>query len=386
MAIRSETEDEFRRIRNDFIAGLVEELARSQTGSPFHVLEIPPHLTPTVNDKDAAIDFLKQSKSHLLIWGAIKKRAKGGKDVYSLKLDSIVIHAPIPDKQSQALSQEMRVSIPPKTEIALENELREFETVSTSLALGTKYIVALVSAISGDLKLSKLLLGEVQSEVKPAKKADKAKSKPGKTLAGRLNAVLPRMLAEVNFAEFFANIKQWQEDRSKLLHLEHAEQALEQFLLHHKKIAKEGPEYWVPKAMLMVTLHNRIDDAHKTLAQCLAKGINDPSWRLSLAFVKAIRGEYVESLNLYDAALALNPKHGLLFDVEAYIQWWVDEKGGPKFLYLLLAMLNADGKHDLVSAKQDLERFYESMGDSLNADEQLTKRADAFRAKLLAHV
>ncbi len=120
MAIRSETEDEFRRIRNDFIAGLDEGLARSQAGSPFHVLEIPPHLTPTVNDKNAATDFLKQSKSHLLIWGAIKKRTKGGKDVYSLKLDSIVIHAPIPDKQSQALSQEMRVSIPQKTEIAGE--------------------------------------------------------------------------------------------------------------------------------------------------------------------------------------------------------------------------------------------------------------------------
>ncbi len=250
------------------------------------------------------------------------------------------------------------------------------------MALGTKYIVALVSAISGDLKLSKLLLGEVQTEVKPAKNVEKGKSKPDKTLAGRLNAVLPRRLADVSFAEFFANSKQWQEDRSNLLRLEHAEQALDEFLFHHKKLAKEGPEYWVPKAMLMVTLHNRIDDAHKILSQCLARGINDPSWRLSLAFVKAIRGEYVESLKLYDTALALGPRHDLLFEVEAYIQWWMEEKGRPKFLYLLLAMLNADGKRDALLAKQDLDRFYEGMGESLDADEHLKNRADAFRAKL----
>lgn len=388
VAIRSETEDEFRRIRNDFIAGFVQELSRSQIGSPFHVLEIPPHLTPTVNDRDAAIDFLKKSTCHLLIWGAIKKRTKGGKDVYSLKLDSIVTHAPIPDQQSKALSQEMRGSIPQKSEIALENELREFETVSTSLALGTKYIVALVSAISGDFKLSKLLLGEVQGEVKLAKKAPKGKGKTKQdiTLASRLNAVLPRRLAEINFAEFFANIKQWQDDRGNLRHLELAEHALEEFLFHHKKMAKEGPEYWVPKGMLMVSLHNQINDAHKILLQCQAKGINDPSWRLSLAFVKAIRGEYIESLNLYDAALALNPKSDLLFDVEAYIQWWVEEKGEPKFLYLLLAMLNADGKRDLVLAKQDFHRYYESAGDSLQADEPLKIRADAFREKLLEHI
>ena len=93
------------------------------------------------------------------------------------------------------------------------------------------------------------------------------------------------------------------------------------------------------------------------MQRCVATSINDPVWRLSLAFVRVVQGRSQEALDLYDAAIERDVDFQTIFDIEDYIQWWLATHNGPSDLYLLSALLNAKLKNDVQLALQDLVRF-----------------------------
>lgn len=385
LAIKAETIEELRRIRSDFIEEITNQLQRSEAAAPFQVLEIRSYLAPNVNDKVAAANYLAKSKCRLLIWGKIKTRQSGRGGSYSLTLEGVVTHSEIPMNESQALASEMRVAIPEKTQIGLTNELKGFEAASSSISLGTKYIVALASALSGDLPLSKTILQELEREVQTGNKAPKSTKNGRRTekdLVSRLRAQIPRRLADITFAEYYRQVHRWQNHPDDLSLLASAESALDEHLRHLKKFDKEGPQYWVPKALLALTLRQDISAATQLLNPCKARAIGESSWRLSLAFIKAITGDHEEALNLYDVAITMGVQTEVIFDVEAYIQWWISKNEGPAFLYLLLAMLNGKAKKDADLALSDLDRFIALVDHQSSDYELLMSRANTLKEVL----
>lgn len=384
LAIRAETEAERKRIRSDFIAEIAAALKRETVAAPFKVIEIPSYLSPDVNDDKAAIEFLDKSKCHLIIWGGIRTRKQAKKDVYCLRLEGVVTHSMIAKEVSHALAQEMRQALPKQTEIALANELKGFESASQSTALAAKYIVALAAALSGDLRTSRDILEELAEMVKvKPKKAPKGSGKHKDALSERLTAILPKRLADVCFADYLRLYTEWQADKARLELLQDAEVQLEAYLTHFKKFDKEGPVYWIAKALLEVTLRNNLADATRLLQHCTARAINDPVWRVSLAFVKMLEGRPVEALHLYNAALEFELHIQTIFQVEDYVQWWLSKNQGPIPLYLLSALLNAIAKKDIQLAIQDLDLF-EQLADRATTDKGLLDRAASLRVELEA--
>lgn len=389
LAIKAETEEERKRIRSDFIAEIASALNRAEAAHPFHVIEIPSYLAPAVNDRKGAVEFLQKSKCHLLIWGGIKTRKNGKKkDVYCLKLESVVTHSHIALKESNALAQEMRFVIPKNTEIEITNELQGFEVASNSLVIATKYIVALASALSGDLNFSKTLLLElVQYLPKPALGKNRGKGAKQKDVAliRRLATILPRRLSDVCYAEYLLLASQWRKDLDNLDLLDAAERSLEMYLVCERKLKTnyESPKYWISKALLEVSLRNNFNGAQNLLLKCKQSVPNDPTWRLSLAFIKIIQANYSEALQLYDTALKLDIDHQTTFDIEHYIQWWLAKHNGPAPLFLLSALLNAFAKSDFAMAKIDLERFEESARLAQVTEKCLFDRAAILRVKLV---
>ena len=107
-------------------------------------------------------------------------------------------------------------------------------------------------------------------------------------------------------------------------------------------------------------MRHDVASAEKLLNRCRASSISDPTWRLSLAFVHAAKGNPTSALELYDAALQNLESHlqvKTLMDVEEYVHWWLDTYKGPPTLYLLSAELNAKGKKDWELAISDLDNF-----------------------------
>ncbi len=379
LAIKAETPEEHRRVRADFIQEIATCLGANGVASPFHVFEIPGYLAPDVNDIENAAEFLAKSRSHLLIWGTIRTRSKTRAQIYCLRLEGVVTHAIIEQQRSQAFARDVRLAIPAKTEISLANELRGFESTSQSISHGSQYIVAMAAAISGDWAFSMSLLLDLKDKL-GKQKASKPQGKPSKKSSdtiSELRKLVPSRIAEVSFAHCHSAISQWQSNKSDFAPLDRAEESLE---IYRKTLGQiENSAYWVNKAMLDVTRRGDIESAERLLNRCRPVAIDDPIWRLSLAFVNVLKGNLLEALNLYDAALERDVPVDTLMNIEDYVQWWLSINNGPPALYLLSALLNARGKGDSRLALADLSAFERQTG-SLNA--KVIKRATDLRREL----
>lgn len=380
LAIRTETHEERKRVRADFIQEIASCLSRNEASQAFNVYEIPGYLAPDINDNQSAIEFLQESHCHLLIWGSIRTRKKRNNETYSLKLEGAVTHTIVEMERSKALATEMRLAIPQKTEISLANELRGFESTSQTISLAARYIVALAAAISGDWKFSKTLLLELGSSGRNPSSGKRRKTKGvgGKTEQLEVLRRVPQHLANVCFAHCHVTLLQWHDRKSDMALLEAAEQSLEEFRAASGH--KEGTQYWVTKALFEVTRRGDFAAAERLLNKCRAAAINDPVWRLSLAFVSVLKGNPWLAMDLYDAALERNVPADVLLQIEDYVQWWLTLHKGPTELYLLSAMLNANGKGDKVLALADLKMF-----DTLatpSSDARLVLRATRLRREL----
>lgn len=380
LAIKTETLDEHRRIRADFIQEIATCLRRNGATYPFHVFEIPGYLAPEANDTEGAARFLKESRSHLLLWGSIRTRSKARAQTYCLRLEGAVTHAIIEQQRSQAFAKDMRLAIPAKTEISLANELRGFESTSQFISDGAQYIVAMAAAISGDWVFSQSLLVELRDRLgkSPSAKQKKPKtSKQPSDAPAQLRKLVQSRLAEVCFAHCHSSIYEWQNNKSDTAPLERAEESLE---LYRKTMDRtEGPSYWINKAMIEVTLRRDITAAERLLIKCRPSAIDDPTWRLSLAFVNILKDNVPEALNLYDAALDRHVSTDTLMNIEDYVQWWLSVHNGPPALYLLSAFLNARGKGDRRLALADLITF-EALAGTMDA--KIMKRASVLRKEL----
>ncbi len=363
LALKYETPDERNRIHADLVEQISSRLKTGESAHEFHVYEIAGYLAPEPNDVLGAANFFKRSNCHLLIWGSLRTRRQGKSSKYCLRLEGAVTHATIDMARSKALSQDLRQAIPQQTEIDFANELRGFESTSNDVSDGAQFVVALAAAVSGDWAFSRKLLEELnrKSGSKPLnagkrpKKSGRAKSHP---VTWR-SLVAPR-LESVCFAQFNAQHMLWQQDKSDFAPLVIAEDALEAF----KRVSgAEDTAYWINKALLNVTLRNDFAGAEKLLNRCRASALTDSTWRLSLAFVHAAKGNPVTALELYDTALKTFEGQvpvKTLMDVEDYVHWWLETYNGPPTLFLLSAELNAKGKQDWALAKSDLEKFVAS--------------------------
>ncbi len=381
LAIRAETPEEHRRVRADFIQEIATCLGANGIASPFHVFEIPGYLAPDVNDVENAAAFLAKSRSHLLIWGSIRTRSKTRAQIYCLRLEGAVTHSIIEQQRSRAFARDVRLAIPAKTEISLANELRGFESTSLSISHGSRYIVAMAAAISGDWAFSMSQLLDLKEKL-GKQKTSAAQGKPSRkstdTIA-ELRRLVPSRIAEVSLAHCHSAIFQWQNNKSDFAPLDRAEEALE---IYRKTLGrKENPTYWINKAMLDVTRCKDIESAERLLNKCRSAAIDDPAWRLSLAFVNVLKGNVLEALSLYDAALERDVSVDTLMDIEDYVQWWLTIHSGPPALYLLSALLNARGKGDLNLALADLDAFEST---ATNIDAKISMRAANLRKELLS--
>ncbi len=379
LAIKTETQEEQRRIRADFIQEIGRCLGKNESAHPFYVYEIPGHLAPDINDIEGAGKFLSKSRGHLLLWGSIRTRSKSKVETYCLKLEGVVTHSIIEYERSRAFSKDMRLAIPEKTEITLANELRGFESTSQTISFGSQYIVAIAAAISGDWIFSEALLLELQRRIGKTStvRNRKAKTKIKPSDKTELQKLVSQRLAEVCLAHCHWSIQQWQKNKTDTAMLVRAEVSLE----NHRNVMDrvENHAYWINKALLEVSLRRDIVAAERMLIKCRAAAINDPTWRLSLAFISVLKGKVIEAINLYDAALERHVPADMLMNIEDYVQWWLNTHDGPPALYLLSAMLNAHGKCDRHLALTDLTTF-EALAPPIDAELKL--RVSTLRTEL----
>jgi len=98
-----------------------------------------------------------------------------------------------------------------------------------------------------------------------------------------------------------------------------------------------------------------IDAAVASLSNC--RDASDPTWRLSLAFLRAYQGNLTEAIRLYRKVHKRGFVPSIIFEIEEFMCWVLDSEPDKIQLFFCLGYINWKGKGDLSQAKGDFETF-----------------------------
>ena len=366
IAVRSEDNQIKVRISKDFVATCREILGASRAHQPFQIIELNEHFSELAIDNASANELRMRCKGHFLIFGDTVQRKERGKNLYILKLQGIVCHAPISDNDQSALAQEMDSVLPLRTAIPEENELSGFEITSLQLAEATKYVIATAALLSRDYVFAIALLEELQHT------KEKLNINSNVKAIRKLIDLIPVRLADAYRFASIDSFARWEKTRSS----SDLQNSINWVVKYDKIKPNDNLHILLMRAIGHFIFSRDIEAAMKCISRCRAKYIADPSWKYSAAFLEAYRNNLDKAKQLYDAAKPTESGYVIPFQIEGFIAWVLDIEPQQKQLNFCLGYLNEIFKNDLVSARQYYSKLLSSPcqeGFSKNAIEHAKK-------------
>jgi len=351
VSIRSEHAHESMVIKRDF----GQEIATRLKQAPIQVMQLmSPHVERVV-DHDSAFKYSNKCRAHFHIFGDVRKRRVKNKEVYALRLDGMVRHAPASDKVRRDLSHEMTEVLPLNRNLPLEDDLAGFEFTSVWMAESAKYVIATAAMLSNDYSLAIDLLESLYASRRALEQ--RLNSAPA---AGwkKLLKKLPERLAHAHFLAARADHAKWRET--------HVLSDLQSGWEHTKRshaLARNSKNYNLYQGIWLFVSRRDVAGALKSIMACVSQNIADPTWRYSAAFLEAYCGNEEKALQHYDAAISFETNAGLVFEIEEFIAWVLSVEPEHYQMYFCLGFINYKAKGDVTAAKQDFELFLQKCKD-----------------------
>lgn len=345
ISLKTEDVRESIAIRRDF----GHEVTSLLSSHPIHVMQLGPPHVDRIKDRNTAFEYSNKCLAHFHIFGDVRKRRIEGKEVYALRLEGMIRHAPTTADNQSGLSQEMTEVLPLRVNLPLENDLGGFEFTSVWMAESAKFVIATAALLSNDPFLAIQLLEELNASKKLLEK--KLKKSP----AGGIKRVLKKLPTRLASAYQMASRVQftkWRETRD-LSDLQLSWEHIQKY----NAFEKNTQIFFTVQAIWLFVSKRDISGALKSILTCVTKNIADPTWRFSAAFLEAYRGNEGKALEYYKTAIEFGGKHDLFFEIEEFISWALNEEPDHYQLHFCLGYINYATKGDLISAKNELEMF-----------------------------
>ena len=172
IAIDCETKKERQRLKADFVRALCDEMMRGNH-QQFVVHELSEYRSRMIGSHDHAMPLLRQTGSHLIVYGRCKVRSHRNQPTYVLELSASVRHAPIALDESMQFSKDIDLAFPRKALIPETEELRGFELARDLVGLASRFILGIASLLSGNPISAFDLHYGVWTELKRKERKDK---------------------------------------------------------------------------------------------------------------------------------------------------------------------------------------------------------------------
>lgn len=382
LAIQAESNADQLRVRKDFV-GAVRDALRGSTGIlEFQVLEVPRMRIPEVFNEECGRDLLLGCGATVLFWGSVQQRRHNGEDHYVIRLEGGLKHPAIPKERSATLAREVRAAVPSKIVFPVSEELRGFESTSTNVVFGARYIAALANVIAKQNDLALNLLGRLLVDLGgPRRRTRASKAKPNKDIQGWLRNAVQLRLAALHLEEYRRLSTEWLADKANMRLLEQSAEHLESYIdVVGREAAEREPNFLLGRAMTEVALRENWRAAIHWIDRCRQIAPQDAGAVFSRAFLSVLQGKPEDALRQYETALRLQQVDFYVNQIEEFVHWWYETKEKLPALLLLSALLNAKGKPDHQLALEDLRRFELTIGP--NTPAQLVVRAAKLRQQL----
>jgi hypothetical protein len=175
VSITTENDKQKIRIKNDFIKGMIDIAKKNNYGDMLKVICIEDIKAKKANEiidryilsyqnaiKSNSVakyysskpnllfdKFLKKTKGHLYIYGAIKERQDEGNKYY-LSIDAYIRHRPIDINISNHISKDFQVIFPKEISFYEKLESKGFQFASDVVFLASRYMIGVAAMISYD--------------------------------------------------------------------------------------------------------------------------------------------------------------------------------------------------------------------------------------------
>jgi tetratricopeptide (TPR) repeat protein len=342
VCIHCPDEEEEKIIREDFVKTLRKLLKGGKVGRTFHFIEIPKHISQSINDIDDAHTLRSRTKSHFLIYGRVRLRVLGGKECHIIELDGIVSHKPLSKEISNKLAKEFGELFPRRLQISTENDLLSLNFTSDWTESVAKYIIGIASFCSSDINYAEHLYRDVEKKLQGIK--------TDFPIFAKLKERLPKRFSEIYIARSKAYLNAWRDNNDK--------ESLSQFIFNLNKISDDLADSYDVLLLRSVEAFldgRRIKDAIENTMKC--KRFDDPIWHFNLAFLRAYENDLKKSIRQYRICVNYDVAPVTLSEVEAFIVWILEAEPDKYQFHYCLGFFNWKIKGDLHQAVHDFKEF-----------------------------
>jgi tetratricopeptide (TPR) repeat protein len=276
----------------------------------------------------------KGTHGRFFIWGTVRKRQDGDKQVLWLQLDAVVTHAPLDSARQRILAAEFGSVWPSRFSIDCDHAFAGADLTADWIASTSEYLIGLAALASGDPSTALVLHSRVA------------------TLAMDHGVRAPQAIQIMqqharNYVVQEAFVLAWRawrrEDAPSALSL--LSQALHVRPDSVSALSLRGIIEWA-------LLHDTEKAIQTTLEAKKYSADKDGTWRYNLAFLLLEKGQYEESLSMYKKTMAksFNGEGETLRQVVEFLEDCIAKQPDVSTRHFALALILYKKRQDLPGA------------------------------------
>lgn len=346
ISIACDNDKESKKLRDDFIIPLRQQLKTGQTGSGFHFMTLKQHHAKRVIEEDEAEKIRQYTKPHFMLYGRVRLRTIDNKEQHIIDLNGLVTHRPVSSMISQVIAKEFAELLPRQLNIPTQNDLLSLQFTSEWIAVVTKYIIGIAAAYSGDLDYAEQMYRDALLRLK--------NKDPKIPIYKSLNSRLPIRISELY--ETRANIahRNWVLDNDP----KYINEIGENLASIDETRKKTQTSVLHLEAIYLFLKDRDIDGAIKIILKI--KHMESALWCYNIAFLEAYRGNLKLAIRYYRKASSREIEASVITQVEDFLCWIIKEEPDKYHLYYCLGFFNWKTKGDNLRAIKDFENFLNS--------------------------
>ena len=338
VAMEFEDSEQAKKLRADFIFALRDLVNMEGFKYRFYLVELPEAITRQITDEEEARRITMRGQLQFLLVG--RARLRNNKHVIDLR-HLVVTHAPISSEQVREFSKEFGSALLRRFVIDVEQEMVGCEFAAHHVNAVARYIIGTAAGISDDFEFAEQLLLDAERRLEhPA------------------TPPALRGIVRLRIKQLYA-VWMGQEGRKYLTGRDPAALARHQELL--EKLRRYEPDHYsghLAAAIIAFVEHRDVDGAMREIQAC--NGSSDGTWRYSEAFLHAYKGNLESAYRSYKRAFE-SPLSDLTVpeQCEEFMLRVLEEEPDKYQLHFCLGMIYHRWRGDLVSARQEFQRFLE---------------------------
>jgi tetratricopeptide (TPR) repeat protein len=335
VAIRTENEIEYVRIKNDFVQTLMDTLGTLDRRITLRTLN-EFHTERLLSSNEQIPIYQRKTNSRLMVYGTCCTRHQDGKAYYYLNLNASVSHTPIPLPLSNVVRKQMLEVFPSMHLVPVDSELFGFKLMSEYFHLASLFLLGLSAHVSNDARLALSFHEPLLKQLQGADKSNKVVD----VLRNRCKAHVISECLSLGEAYYRSN------------------KDVETFHNYSQKVLALDPDNWQAHLREGIYYFVTKRDIQSALSETnLAKNNYDGIWLYNIAFLQAYAGDLEQAYFTYRKAFEKAATPDAHLQTEVFMRDILNIEPDKFQLYYCLGLIYYFYRHDLTLAQDAFEAF-----------------------------